>query len=102
MIVLRDRKPGIVLLDPQGFATDSEVLERKKKKDTGRSCYAQKRVVVIHGYNRCSLETYKLAGGNVQRSTLCYEKSLKKKRGEGNKVVFGATKLLGASINYFL
>lgn len=31
MIVLRDRKPGIVLLDPQGFATDSEVLERKKK-----------------------------------------------------------------------
>lgn len=32
MIVLRDRKPGIVLLDPQGFATDSEVLERKKKK----------------------------------------------------------------------
>lgn len=101
MIVLRDRKPGIVLLDPQGFATDSEVLERKKK-DTGRSCYAQKRVVVIHGYNRYSLETYKLAGGNVQRSTLCYEKSLKKKRGEGNKVVFGATKLLGASINYFL
>lgn len=30
MIVLRDRKPGIVLLDPQGFATDSEVLEKKK------------------------------------------------------------------------
>lgn len=101
MIVLRDRKPGIVLLDPQGFATDSEVFE-KKKKYTGRSCYAQKRVLVIRGYNRCSMEIYKLTGGNVQRSTLCYEKSLKKKRGEGNKVVFGATKLLGASINYFL
>lgn len=39
MIVLRDRKPGIVLLDPQGFATDSEVLEKKKKTAEGAAMH---------------------------------------------------------------
>lgn len=57
MIVLRDRKPGIVLLDPQGFATDSEVLGKKKTPEV--AAMHKSGVMVIRGYNRCSLETYK-------------------------------------------
>lgn len=47
-----------------------------KKKTPEVAAMHKSGVMVIRGYNRCSLETYKWTGSNVQRSTLCYEKNI--------------------------
>lgn len=60
----------------KGLQQTARCLEKKKTPEV--AAMHKSGVMVIRGYNRCSLETYKWTGSNVQRSTLCYEKTFKK------------------------
>lgn len=103
MIVLRDRKPSTVLLyNRNGMQQTARCL----KKDTGKSFYAEKRVMVIRNITGVhwrpkneQVVTFNALNSAIKTpisaDLLSAKKTVATKQSEGNKIIFCCNEVVG-------